>query len=762
MRRLFTTFLLCCLFVTIAFAQAPEKFTYQAVVRNANNTLVASSQVGVRVSILQGSTSGSAVYVETQTATTNANGLMTLSIGGGSVQQGTFANIDWANGPFFLKIETDPNGGSNYSVTGTEQLLSVPYALYSKEAGNGFSGDYNDLTNAPQNVSVFTNDADYITNAQLTALLSNLNNRIDSLGTVLGMITPENIDVMSCPEAPTLTDVDGNIYRTVKIGNQCWMRDNLRTEHYSNGTAIPYGASGTSSTTVSYYYNQTGSAIPLEERGYLYNWHAVMHGASSSNAVPSGVQGVCPAGWHVPSYAEWEILFDYLGNHAQYICGADTQYIAKAMASTIGWESSPYNCSPGLTPSTNNTSGFEAVPAGSCINGDFSYAEFGSLYMAHFWSSTIESSPDAYSCNLSHSSPGLHWKHSWGIDDGFSVRCVRDETSGGSTSAVLPTVTTTAASNITETTAVLGGVVTADGGAGITMRGVCYSTSANPTISGLHTSDGAGMGAFTSNLTGLTASTTYYVRAYATNSVGTSYGTEVTFTTQPASSLSGTCPEAPTVTDYDGNVYNTVQIGNQCWMRENLRTTHYADGTPIPADTSVSATSPYYFDYSTSSLSLSERGYLYNWIAAMHGASSSTAVPSGVQGICPTGWHLPSDAEWTALTDYVGGQSQYWCSGNSTYTAKALASTTGWDNCSDACAVGNDQSSNNATGFSIFPAGDYYVGGYSGSGSDTYFWTATETSADNAKFRSLGNISTFLLPYNRFKSNGVSVRCLRD
>ncbi|MBR4646922.1 MAG: hypothetical protein IKO75_07420, partial [Bacteroidales bacterium] len=160
-------FLIAALLLSCAaFAQAPEKFNYQAVVRNASNALVTDAPVGVRVSILQWSASGNAVYVETHTASTNANGLLTLEIGGGIAQQGSFADIDWANGPFFLKTETDPAGGSNYTVTSTQQLLSVPYALYAEEAANGFSGDYNDLTNKPtipQNVGDLTNNAGYIT-----------------------------------------------------------------------------------------------------------------------------------------------------------------------------------------------------------------------------------------------------------------------------------------------------------------------------------------------------------------------------------------------------------------------------------------------------------------------------------------------------------------------------------------------------------------------------------------------------------------------
>jgi hypothetical protein len=130
---LFTLLLLQSVF---GFAQAPNKMSYQAVIRNSNNTVVSNHAVGMRISILQATATGSSVYTETQSPTTNANGLIAIEIGTGTILSGSFANIDWANGPYFVKTETDPNGGSNYTLTGTSQLLSVPYALYAKTAGN--------------------------------------------------------------------------------------------------------------------------------------------------------------------------------------------------------------------------------------------------------------------------------------------------------------------------------------------------------------------------------------------------------------------------------------------------------------------------------------------------------------------------------------------------------------------------------------------------------------------------------------------------
>jgi hypothetical protein len=127
------------LFVSIGiniFSQSPDKFSFQSVVRDAQNNIVSNSNVGVRISLIQGSSTGTIVYVETHTTQTNSNGLFTIEVGSGTIQNGSFSNINWGQGPYFSKTEIDPNGGTNYSVTGTSQMLSVPYALYAKNSGN--------------------------------------------------------------------------------------------------------------------------------------------------------------------------------------------------------------------------------------------------------------------------------------------------------------------------------------------------------------------------------------------------------------------------------------------------------------------------------------------------------------------------------------------------------------------------------------------------------------------------------------------------
>ena len=566
------------------------------------------------------------------------------------------------------------------------------------------------------------------------------------------------VDGQPCPGMPTVTDYDGNTYNTVQIGNQCWMRDNLRTTHYADGTAISAGGDNTS-FTVPYYYDYSTHNLPLEMRGYLYNWPAAMHGVASSSANPSGIQGICPAGWHLPSDAEWTQLTDYVKTQSDYVCGGNTNYIAKAFASETGWNSSTNTCAVGNDPTSNNATGFSAVPAGYCVGSLFSHA--GNY--ASFWSST------QCAGNMNYAYDRHLYNDGWGVSSsdthkptGRSVRCLRDSIGGG-TSQTQPTVTTGEATEITSTSATLNGVVSNPDNVAVAAQGFEWKVMEG----GAYTMVNATGETMSYTLTGLTVGTGYTYRAFVTTAEGTSYGEAVGFTTLTTGGGAvideKSCPGTPTVTDHDGNVYATVQIGGQCWMRDNLRTTHYADGTAIPAGgDNTSETEPYYYDYSSHSLPLVVRGCLYNWSAAMHGASSSSANPSGVQGICPMGWHLPSDAEWTQLEDYVGSVSEYQCDGRSNNIAKALASTEGWSSSTTTCAVGNDPTSNNATGFSAVPAGCCYGSLFYSAGNYAYFWSSKESSSINAWYRYLSYYNAYVDEGANNKGYGRSVRCLRD
>jgi hypothetical protein len=135
-------------------AQAPLKIRYQAIIRDNHNQLLPKSRIGLRVSILQGSVNGTPVFVETHNRFTNENGLLSIVIGAGDVVSGDLGSVDWRNGPYYLKTEIDPDGGTNYSIKGVSEFMSIPYALFAENAANAFSGDYNDLINTPD-LSVF-------------------------------------------------------------------------------------------------------------------------------------------------------------------------------------------------------------------------------------------------------------------------------------------------------------------------------------------------------------------------------------------------------------------------------------------------------------------------------------------------------------------------------------------------------------------------------------------------------------------------------
>ena len=226
-----------------------------------------------------------------------------------------------------------------------------------------------------------------------------------------------------------------------------------------------------------------------------------------------------------------------------------------------------------------------------------------------------------------------------------------------------------------------------------------------------------------------------------------------------------TCGQSQ-VTDHDGNAYNTVQIGEQCWMKENLRVTCYSDGTPIELSFFTNFDTPYrYLPHNNESL-VPQNGYLYNWIAVVRDRlSSSSANPSKVQGICPNGWHVPSDAEWTQLTKYVASKSENNCGNGKDYIGKALASTTGWEKSNIKCSTGYHQEENDATGFSAMPSGIYTdFNQYDKFGGYCCFWSCTQEDRGKAFYRGIRYDTEFIYGTSTtyIKTNGCSVRCLRD
>lgn len=279
-------------------------------------------------------------------------------------------------------------------------------------------------------------------------------------------------------------------------------------------------------------------------------------------------------------------------------------------------------------------------------------------------------------------------------------------TSGG---GGLPVVTTSSVSDITNESAVCGGNITSDGGADWVSGGVCWNTNPNPEKTDNSTIDINNTGSFISNINYLQPDTKYYIRAYAVNSNGTSYGNELSFTTK--GSGDAVCGYETSVS-YAGQTYEIEGIGDQCWMSENLNIEE------------ISGNSWCYDDNTTN---CANYGRLYDWETIMQGTTSSNSIPSGVQGICPPGWHIPSDAEWGVLITYLDQTGGFGFPGLSS----------GFRN----------------------PDGTY-----SSLGSFSYWWSSTEYELDNTQV-------WYTFRYNQgflggsetaSKDHGFSVRCLKD
>ncbi len=403
----FLLFVLPMLLVCSVLAQAPLSFNYQAVLRDHSGQVIASEEVTLEISILYGSMDGQEVFSETHHTQTNTFGLVNLQVGSYS----SLEDIEWGEEAFYIQVSL------NGEVMGTTQLLSVPFALHASTSADAFSGNYEDLENTPDidQFIEFENPSEgdlvyFDGNAWISIPLG-------EEGQVLSIVdgTPSWTDISSNDngngETGTVTDVEGNVYETVKIGEQWWMAENLRTSKYNNGDDLVTGLNDTQweFTTQGAYSIYNNDEDNHTIYGKLYNWHAVMD-----------TRGLCPAGWQVPSDEEWQQMEMYLGmsqDEAEGTGWRGTDEGGKLKATGTEFWDDPN------TGATNET-GFTALPAGG--------RTYLGMYIflnewAYFWTSTEQTADySSWYRVLAYNYAQVFriYNHQ---NSGFAVRCVKSD-----------------------------------------------------------------------------------------------------------------------------------------------------------------------------------------------------------------------------------------------------------------------------------------------------------------------------------------------
>jgi uncharacterized protein (TIGR02145 family) len=507
-----------------------------------------------------------------------------------------------------------------------------------------------------------------------------------------------------------VTDRDGNVYKTVKIGNQTWMAENLRTTHYLNGDPIPtMEGSLMDSIEPKYQWVYNNNSSFLNVYGRLYTPHAA-----------TDIRGTCPDRWHIPSSAEWSELADYLGG--RNVAGGKLKSTGTNEAGNGLWN----------VPNTGatNETGFNAVPGGERSSKGWAFTDMGMT--GHYWTSSED--PINFGARFEgFVSFSAEIFESGGADNlGASIRCIRDM---DTLAPAVPVLSTKPINNVSQNSCTSGGIIGWDRGNPITEKGICWSSSHNPDVNGSKIIAGSGNAEFTVPLQGLTPATTYYVRAYAVNSAGIAYGNEQSF--QTLNDLSGN------VKDLEGNVYKTIKIGSQTWMSENLKSTRLNDGTPIAAgDASnwASMNGPgYCWLDDNAPLNANTYGALYNGYVAQSDKA------------CPAGWHVPAKSEWDTLINYLGGRNVAAGNLKEAGTAHWLSPNAGADNSSGFTALPGSSRSSGGKGGEV----GFTIPGYMGN-----WWTSTNSYPTTLWIKAMFSDQTEVASGNGTMRIGNSIRCI--
>jgi hypothetical protein len=635
MRRLLT--IITILFVNIiAMAQAPSKMSYQAVIRS-NNALVVSTQIGMRVSIIKDSATGLSVYQETYNPqpTTNANGLVSVEIGGGNPSFGLFENIDWSAATYFVKIETDVTGGTNYTNIGVSQLLSVPYALNAKSSlmvtgivpvSNGGTGVTNingikillgidRLNNTPDStkqISIATQDAldskfDKIDttlwnikiNAKASIDTPSFNGVVTTDKLVIGVNQNDSsaaLEINSTTQGllfPRLTYEQRNKIKNPTEGLSIYCRDcgligelqiyNGTTWYHISGAAAKNPLPIVTTANITSVTNSTATSggrvlydggTPLSKRGVVYGTLPLpgtnYTGTKTINGTDTGifVSNITGLSANTTYY-----LRAYATNATGTAYGAE--YSFTATPSTLPTDST-FNA-------TNISYTTASVAAKIKSNGGIPITAAGVCYATTTLPTTANSKVTytnyTVGTKVTVSLQGLNGATTY-YARAYATNSVGtaygNEISFTTIQQLLPTLSTQPTTSILSTSVVSGLNLITDGGATVTSRGVCYSTSPNPTIlSSKKNGSGTNLGVQSVTITGLSPNTTYYVKAFSTNIIGTAYGNEVSFTTAKSAPVISTVSAATSITANSavsgGNVLldggYTVTKRGVCWSQ---------------------------------------------------------------------------------------------------------------------------------------------------------------------------------------------------
>ena len=498
-----------------------------------------------------------------------------------------------------------------------------------------------------------------------------------------------------------VTDADGNVYLTVKIGEQVWMAENLKTTKYNDGSSIPNvtdNSQWANLTTGAYCWYNNDAASYKADYGALYNYYAV-----STNKL-------APVGWHVPTHADWTILKNYLGN---LNVGAKLKETG-----TNHW--------PSPNTDATNEFGFTAIPGGYRPN------DFGGILGECYWWSSSE-----FNSNIGYVWVLVDLHNEFGSQGdlkyfGHSVRCLFGILS-------VPSLTTSAPSAITTSSAILGGNITNDGNAAIIERGVVYATTLNPTTANSKVAMGSGTGSFNQSVTGLTDNTTYYVRAYAINSVGTAYGTEVSFTTSQILSLPTVTTSAATTITTNSAVLggNVTSDGNATVTEKGI--VYATTPNPTTANTKVAMGSGTgSFNQSVAGLTANTTYYVRAYAINSVGTAYGTQVSFTTSQILSLPTVTTSDATTiTTNSAVLGGIVTN--DGNATVTEKGIVYATAQNptitNTKVVLGSGTGSFSNTVSG--LVPNTTYYVRAYAINNQGTAY-------GNNFIFKTLGKLPSVI------------------